>query len=100
MDIKKVSGYSDQKLPMVQETELKAAEQTRAQTSKSNTAGEKSDRVELSKGYQEVDKLRKVVMEMSDVRMERVDHIRNMIQRGTYQVDPDKVAGKILDDLA
>jgi len=32
--------------------------------------------------------------------MERVDHIRNMIQSGTYQVDPDKVAGKILDDLA
>ena len=100
MDIKNVATYSSQKPAMVQEAELKAAEQTKAPSTKPNAAGEASDRVELSKGYQEIDKIKKVVMEMADVRTERVDQIRNMIQNGTYQVDPKQIAGKILDEWA
>lgn len=100
MDIKNVSTYSSQKPAMVQEAELKAAEQTKAPSTKMNTAGETSDRVELSKGYQEIDKIKKMVTEMADVRTERVEQIRNMIQSGAYQVDPGQVAGSILDELA
>lgn len=100
MDIKNVSTYSNQKSAMVQDAELKAAEQTKAPSTKLNAAGEASDRVELSKGYQEIDKIKKVVMEMEDVRTERVEQIRSMIQNGTYQVDSGQVAGSILDELA
>jgi len=99
MDIKKVGNYSTQQTAMGQEAELKAAEQTRAPSTKPNATGEAADRVELSKGYQEIDKIKKVVMDMADIRTERVDQIRSMIQNGTYQVDAEQVAGKILDDL-
>ena len=99
MDIKKVASYSNQKPAMVQEPELRQAEQNKAQTAKTNAAGEASDRVEFSKGYREIGKIKKLVTDMADVRMEHVKQIRSMIQSGTYKVDPDLVAGSILDEL-
>jgi flagellar biosynthesis anti-sigma factor FlgM len=98
MDIKKISGYSDQQLTKLQETGLRTTEQPRVTSTKTNSPAEASDRVEFSKGYQEIDKIKKVVMEMADIRSERIDHIRNMIRNGTYQVNPDQVAGKILEE--
>jgi negative regulator of flagellin synthesis FlgM len=99
MDIKKIATYGNQNPTMVQETELKSVEQAK-QSTKVNAAGEASDRVQFSKDYQEMGKIKQVLMDMPDIRTERVDKIQNMIQSGTYQVDPDLVAGKILDELA
>lgn len=98
MDIKKVASYSNQKPLQVQEPELRAAEQTKTPSTKSNAAGEASDRVQFSRGYQEIGKIKTMLTEMSDIRTERVEQIRTMIQSGTYQVDPDLVAGSILDE--
>jgi flagellar biosynthesis anti-sigma factor FlgM len=99
MDIKKIATYGNQNPTMVQETELKSVEQAK-QATKVNAAGETSDRVQISKDYQEMGKLKRVVMEIPDIRWERVNKIQNKIEKGTYQVDPDVVAGKILDELA
>jgi flagellar biosynthesis anti-sigma factor FlgM len=97
MDIKKIATYGDQKSVKLQEMELKPTEQ-RAPSAKASSPTEASDRVEFSKGYQEIGKLRKVVMEMADIRTERVDHVRKMIQNGTYEINPDKIADKILEE--
>jgi negative regulator of flagellin synthesis FlgM len=99
MDIKKIATYSDQMPARVQETDVRPTEQTRTTSAKANSPTEGSDRVAFSRGYQEIDKIKKVVMEMSDIRTERVDQIRNMIQNGTYQVDAQQVAGKMLDEV-
>jgi negative regulator of flagellin synthesis FlgM len=99
MDIKKIATYGNQNPTMVQETELKSAEQAK-QATKVNAAGETSDRVQISKDYQEMGKIKQVLMDMPEIRTERVNKIQNMIQSGTYQVDPGLVAGKILDELA
>jgi negative regulator of flagellin synthesis FlgM len=98
MDIKKIATYSDQRLARVQEMDSRPIEQTKAASTKANSAGESSDRVAFSKGYQEIDRIKKVVMEMADIRMDRVEDVRKMIQQGAYKVDPDQVAGKILDE--
>ena len=99
MDIKKIATYGNQNPTMVQETELKSVEQAK-QSTKVNATGDASDRVQFSKDYQEMGKIKQVVMEMQDIRTERVNKIQNMIQSGTYKVDPGLVAGKILDELA
>ncbi len=99
MDIKKIATYGNQNPAMVQEPELKSAEQAK-QSTKVNAAGEGSDRVQFSKDYQELGKIKQVLMDMPEIRMERVSKIQNMIQSGTYQADPGLVAGKILDELA
>jgi flagellar biosynthesis anti-sigma factor FlgM len=99
MNIKKIATYGDQKPARLQEMELRPTEQTKATSTKVNSSAESADRVAFSRGYQEIDKIKKVVMEMADVRTERVDHIRNMIRNGTYKVDPHQVAGKMLDEV-
>jgi len=99
MDIKKIATYSDSQPAKTSEVESRPTEQTRTNSTKTNSPTEASDRVQLSKGYQEIEKIKKVVMDMADIRTERVDHVRNMIQSGNYQVNPDQIAGKILDEL-
>jgi negative regulator of flagellin synthesis FlgM len=99
MDIKKIATYGDQKPARLQEVELRPTEQTKTTSTKTNSPTEGSDRVAFSRGYQEIDKIKKVVMEMADIRTERVDHIRSMIQNGTYEVDPRQVADKMLDEV-
>ncbi|HQN19455.1 MAG TPA: flagellar biosynthesis anti-sigma factor FlgM [Syntrophobacteraceae bacterium] len=98
MDIKKIATYSDQRLARVQEMDSRPIEQAKAASTKANSGAESSDRVAFSKGYQEIDRIKKVVMEMADIRMDRVEDVRKMIQQGTYKVDPDQVAGRILDE--
>jgi flagellar biosynthesis anti-sigma factor FlgM len=99
MDIKKITTYGDQKPARLQEVELRPTEQAKTTSTKTNSPTEASDRVAFSRGYQEIDKIKKVVMEMADIRTERVDQVRNMIQNGTYVVDPHQVAGKMLDEV-
>jgi flagellar biosynthesis anti-sigma factor FlgM len=98
MDIKKITTYSDQQLARLQEMEVKPADQTRTTSTKTSSPAEGSDRVAFSQGYQEIDKIKKVVTEMADIRTERVDQVRNMIQSGVYGVDPNQLADKILDE--
>jgi len=38
-------------------------------------------------------------MEGGELRMDRVDQIRNMIENKQYQVDPEKIAQKMLEEL-
>jgi flagellar biosynthesis anti-sigma factor FlgM len=99
MDIKKIAAYSDQKPARLQEAELRPTEQTKTITSKTTSPTEGSDRVAISRGYQEIDKIKKAVTEMSDIRPELVDHYQKMIQSGVYEVKPAQVAEKILEDM-
>jgi flagellar biosynthesis anti-sigma factor FlgM len=98
MDIKKIGPYADQSAAKLQETDFRPTEQTKAPWARTNSSTEASVLVKFSRGYQEMDKLKKVIMEMADIRMERVDHYRNMIANGAYTVHPGQLAGKILDE--
>ncbi|NLI82505.1 MAG: flagellar biosynthesis anti-sigma factor FlgM [Deltaproteobacteria bacterium] len=97
MEVKKVATYMSQSLQKPQETASRGSTEDKAVSGKETPAP--PDRLELSKGYQEVAQVKKVMMERDDLRMERVDRIRNMIEKNTYQVDPDKIAEKMLDEL-
>jgi flagellar biosynthesis anti-sigma factor FlgM len=98
MDVKKIATYRDPNSAKLQEVELRPTEQTKTPSRKTSLPGEASDRVEFSRGYQELDKLKKVVMEMTDIRTERVDQIRDAIQNGAYEINSDKVAARILEE--
>lgn len=98
MDVKKIATYRDQSSVKPPEVELRSTEQTKTAPTKKTTSGEASDQVKLSKRYQEIDKIRKVAMEMADIRTERVDQIRNAIRDGSYEVNTDQVATRILEE--
>jgi flagellar biosynthesis anti-sigma factor FlgM len=95
---KKIALYGTQKPTKPEKTELKLVEQAKLQSTEVTAYGEASDHVQFSNSCQEIEKFKKVVMRLADIRMECVGKIQNMLLRGTYQVDPDSVADKILDE--
>lgn len=59
--------------------------------------GAGADRLALSQRAEEMKAARAVMMEAPEVRADRVAELKAKIDAGTYQVDADKVAERILD---
>jgi len=56
-------------------------------------------KVRLSKREKIVEKLRKALEDIPDIRVDRVEQLKKAIQRGAYRVDSEKIAQKILEEL-
>lgn len=61
--------------------------------------GASSDRVELSKDYQEMVQTKQVMMNRDEARTAKVEHIRSQLANGIYQINPEEIARKMLDEL-
>jgi len=57
------------------------------------------DRVVLSAGSLEVQKAKDILEQTPDVRMDRVQTLKDEIARGEYQVDPSRLADKMMGSL-
>ncbi|MDH5298239.1 MAG: flagellar biosynthesis anti-sigma factor FlgM [Desulfobulbaceae bacterium] len=57
------------------------------------------DRVELSAGSQEVRRMQEILQETPEVRADKVAELKRQIDEGSYEVDPQKVADKMLWSL-
>lgn len=66
--------------------------------SKDSTKAKVTDKDELvlSRKARDLKRARDIVAKSSPVRKDKVEEITNAIQKGCYQVDPDKVAQRIL----
>ncbi|MEJ5377193.1 MAG: flagellar biosynthesis anti-sigma factor FlgM [bacterium] len=60
------------------------------------TVGEK---VEISPQAREIQKLKEILEQMPEVRLERVEELKSMIQEGKYKVDLEKLSDRILEAL-
>ena len=58
----------------------------------------KDDSIDISTKAKEIQQLEKTVQDKSDIRQEKVNQIKNAINQGTYEIDSEKVAEKILND--
>lgn len=58
----------------------------------------KSDTVVISDAAKRVQEARSQLNDIPDVREEKVTELRNQIQNGTYQIDADKIAGKMIKE--
>ena len=99
MEIKKTDGYTGPQVTKVPEQETKVESAKRPDSSKETSTQGSTDRVELSKDYQELNKVKRVTMELPDVRSERVDQVRKQIADNTYEVKTTQIADKMLDEL-
>ncbi len=62
-------------------------------------SGQPTDRVVLSAGSLEVQKAKDILEQTPDVRMDRVQALKEEIARGEYQVDPRRLADKMMGSL-
>lgn len=61
--------------------------------------GQPTDRVVLSADSLEVQKAKDILEQTPDVRMDRVQALKEEIARGEYQVDPHRLADKMMGSL-
>jgi negative regulator of flagellin synthesis FlgM len=97
MEIRKLNGYEAQAVQRTTEQQQTRRASEESAPGKEVTSG--SDQVKLSSHYQEMAQVRKVMMEREELRSERVDHLRNMIENNSYVVDPEKTAQRMLEEL-
>jgi negative regulator of flagellin synthesis FlgM len=94
MDIKKVASYLTGAIQNPRETAQKASGDTKA----AQANGASSDRVQLSKDYQDLAQAKKISMSRDEIRTDRVDQVRSALDSGNYAINPDGIAGKMLDE--
>ncbi|MCK5322685.1 MAG: flagellar biosynthesis anti-sigma factor FlgM [Desulfobulbaceae bacterium] len=94
----KVSGVFPQikSVDRVQAKKVKDSAQVKTEVSASVTG---TDRVELSTSSAEVQKMRRILQETSSVRTEKIQALKERIDQDEYQIDPYKVADKMMMSL-
>ena len=58
----------------------------------------KADTVVISDAAKRIQEARRQLDDISDVREEKVSQLRSQIQNGTYEIDADKIAGKMIKE--
>ncbi len=82
---------------------LKVYESQRApSSSKTDPAGKVhsgKDKIALSASQDDQNRVRGIVKDIPDVRLEKVEHLKKQVEAGTYKVDASEVADKMLGRL-
>ena len=58
----------------------------------------KRDSVELSKTAKELQTARKLMEQVPEIRTDKVAHLKAQIENGTFEIDPDKLAEKLIKE--
>ena len=61
--------------------------------------GTSSDRVKLSKDYQDIVQAKKVMTAGKDIRTEKVEQVRVQLESGNYEIKPEEIAGKMMEEV-
>ena len=97
MDIKKINAYAVQAPQKAQEQVPRAPVEDKAVSGQEPNV--ETDRVNWSRGYQEMAQVKKVMMSGDEVRAEQVDQVRNMVNNGSYPIVSEEIAEKMLDEV-
>lgn len=62
------------------------------------TSGVDSDSIEISSTSREVSGLREAAKQIPDVRMEKIHDIRGQVEDGSYYVESEKIAKRVVDE--
>ncbi len=99
MDVKRLSSYMASTNQVTEASKVRAEENASRQGAAKPDGIQVTDRVEFSKEAREMAQANKVAMHRDEIRAERVEQLRQMVQNGTYTVDAEKLAAKMLDEI-
>ncbi len=78
---------------------MKAYQNMNKQQNKNVESDKKADKVKISKEAKNIKKMQKALKEQPEIRQEKVDKIKQQVSNGTYKVNPEKIAEKIISDI-
>ena len=61
--------------------------------------GGSSDRVQLSKNYQDLANAQKSISGTDEIRTDKVEQVKGQLQSGSYQIDPGAIATKMMGEM-
>ena len=65
---------------------------------KPETTAKKADSVVISDAAKRVQEARNQLNDIPDVREEKIAQLRNQVQNGTYEINAEKIAGKLIKE--
>jgi negative regulator of flagellin synthesis FlgM len=68
------------------------------QESRNNAVPPQGEKVELSGNVKDMQNIKKAIDELPDVREDKVLGLKKQIQEGTYNINGEKIAGKMLGE--
>ena len=77
----------------------KPVAKTEAANSTAKPEAAATDRVNISSGSRDVQKMQEIIQNTPDIRMDKVESLKAQIASGEYNVDPRDVADKMLTSL-
>lgn len=89
----KVSGNSPMNIGKIYSQNMARA------SSGSEQASKQYDSIEISKEGQEISRYVNMTKEVSDVRMQKVNDIKDRVQKGLYRVSSEDLAAEILKTI-
>lgn len=95
MDVKKVGQY----LADAVQNSMTAPQKPNGEDKPGKDSGVSADKLDLSKDYQELAQVKKIMMSRDQIRTEKVDQIRSQLESGTYAVDPEKIAARMVEEI-
>lgn len=78
---------------------MKAYQKTNKKEVSENTRLNKKDQFTISEEAKDIQKALKVAKESPDIRKEKVEKIKAKYDSGNYNIDPKKVAEKMIEDI-
>ena len=73
-------------------------DKNKAGTNKPEKTAVKADTVVISDAAKRVQEARRQLDDIPDVREDKVSQLRSQIQNGTYEINADKIAGKMIKE--
>ena len=64
-----------------------------------NKADDSKDKISLSGKASEINELKRLISDLPDIRQDRIDALKKAIETGNYNIDAQKIAEKILEEL-
>jgi negative regulator of flagellin synthesis FlgM len=57
-----------------------------------------TEKISLSIEAKDIQRIKQILDQTPDIREEKVLELKNMIDRGTYRINPEKIAEKMMDE--
>jgi negative regulator of flagellin synthesis FlgM len=64
-----------------------------------NKADDSKDKISLSGEAKEINELKRLMSDLPEMRSDRIDALKKAIEAGNYNIDANKIAEKILEEL-
>ena len=63
-----------------------------------NTKEQSNDEIHLSEAFREIEKLRDIIDNTSEINHTRIEYLKSLVDSGQYEVNSQAIANRIIDE--